>query len=119
MFPVRRVMVVEDDRDVRDAVEEVLQDHGLRTIAAANGALALALLRAAGAEPPGLILLDLMMPVMDGIELLAELRSDPELARIPVVVTSAGITVLDGVAHLPKPFDLEALVALVRHYCAS
>ena len=82
------VLIVEDDRDVRLSLAEVLAEEGYRVAIAENGFEALCYLRTARA--PGVILLDLMMPVMDGWEFLAEKRRIPSLAGIPVVVLTAG-----------------------------
>jgi CheY-like chemotaxis protein len=82
------VLVVDDDRDIRDSLVEVLEDHGYRAVTAANGRDALDLLRA-GACPPCLILLDLMMPVMDGRGFREEQLKHPAWGQIPVIVLSA------------------------------
>src|SRR5205085_12014163 len=84
----RRVLVVEDDHDVREALVEALEASDYHPMAAANGSEALQRLRS-GSEPPCVILLDVMMPVMDGREFREEQRRDPALAEIPVVVLSA------------------------------
>ena len=84
------VMVVEDDVDIRQALIEILEDHGFGTLAARDGADALNILSHA-TELPCVILLDLMMPVMDGATFRQVQRQDPRLASIPVVVLS-GIT---------------------------
>jgi CheY-like chemotaxis protein len=89
-------------------------------IAAASGADALA--RLAEGARPSLILLDLMMPGMSGVELHALLRRDPALAKIPVVVISGGARVdetaagMNAAGFLVKPFELDALVAMVRRH---
>jgi CheY-like chemotaxis protein len=115
------VMVVEDDHAIRETLAEVLEEEGLEVTWATNGAEALRLLRAAPA--PRLILLDLMMPVMDGWELRKALQEDPALARIPVVIISAdnalpqkaSALAVDG--YLAKPFRLDALLSTVHRYC--
>src|SRR5687768_7389253 len=81
------VLLVEDDSDIRETVGEVLGDHGYRVVTAGHGADALAQLRD-GARPD-VILLDLMMPVMDGAAFRSEQKADPELAAIPVIVMTA------------------------------
>lgn len=80
-------MVVDDDYDVRAAIAEILEDEGHAAVTAANGADALALLRR-GIRPK-LILLDLMMPVMDGEEFCRVWNQDPALRPIPIVIISA------------------------------
>jgi CheY-like chemotaxis protein len=119
----RTVMVVEDDPDVRDAIAEVLADCQYNALHAANGAEALQRLRAAAVRPC-VILLDMMMPTMDGWQFRAEQRSDPSVSDIPVVVLSAhasgseAAAQLDAVAFLAKPVSLESLVSLVERFCA-
>ena len=118
----RAVLVVDDDHDVREALREVLEDHGYQVLEAGNGHDALALLRRE-ASPPCLILLDIMMPVMDGWEFRAAQREDPALAGIPVVVLSAHGQVqrpsdgVDPTAFLKKPVQLPPLLETVARYC--
>ncbi len=117
-----RILVVEDDIAIRDALAEVLEGLGHSVRCAGNGAEALELL--AREEPPDLIVLDLMMPVMDGFEFREASRRDPRLAEIPVMIVSASdVTTLRGLAELgaaavlPKPFELERFVAEVHRLC--
>ena len=114
-------MIVEDDRDVREAIAEALSDHGHTVIEAGNGAEALRALRD-GRPPPELILLDIMMPVMDGWQFRAEQVKDPVLAPIPVIVLSAHAAGADAAsdmavtAFLKKPVRLDALLdAIGKH----
>ena len=81
------ILIVEDDADVEEAMREILEGEGYPILSAANGEEALRIL--AEKPRPRLILLDLMMPVMNGWELLRALRESAKLARIPVVVVSA------------------------------
>ena len=106
-------MVVEDDACVRELVIEILRSKGFPTVSAGNGEEALHHLRRADVQPT-LILLDLMMPVMDGRQFRAVQLSDPHLARIPVVVMSASDDeeVL-AEARVGKPFEIEALLDVV------
>jgi CheY-like chemotaxis protein len=117
---MRSVLLVDDDDDMRTALTHLLGDEGFIVYAAQNGRDALN--RLAGIDDPGLILLDLMMPVMDGHQFLAERSRDARLARIPVVVLTAwtrewrGKTVgVDDV--LTKPVRPEDLLRLVERYC--
>src|SRR5690349_9209397 len=111
----REVMVIEDDFAIRETLRELLEDEGYRVVGAANGMEALHRLK--GGRAPQLILLDLMMPIMDGWEFRTAQQSDPALADIPVVVISAdhgldkkvGSLAADG--YLAKPFELDALLA--------
>jgi CheY-like chemotaxis protein len=109
-----RVMLVDDDEDIRTVLAEALQDGGYEVRAVASGREALAQLHAGYA--PALILLDLMMPVMDGWQFREEQLQDAKLKSIPVVVISAvnpGKALPPGTALLRKPFDLEAMFAEV------
>lgn len=86
------IMVVEDDADVLDVIALTLEDHGYSVLVAANGRQALDKLRAAE-HRPALILLDLMMPVMDGRQFREAQRRDPALADVPVVLLSADVDI--------------------------
>ena len=107
------ILVVDDDRDVRDTVAAVLDGEGYHVRCAENGAQALAMLHG---PKPAAIVLDLMMPVMSGWELLEIVRSDAELSRIPVVVLSA-VRAPREMPHLDKPVSLEELVRTLDHMC--
>jgi CheY-like chemotaxis protein len=116
----RRILVVEDDVDVRDALVQVLEFEGYRVASATNGQDAIDQLRAGAA--PSLILLDLMMPVMDGRQFRVAQLGDPGLAAIPVVVLSAHSRVsekaaeLGAAAYLRKPIEIDSLLDLVDRY---
>jgi len=105
--------VVDDELDIREAVTEVLAYEGHEVITASEGAEAL---RKCHAFHPDLVLLDLMMPGMNGWEFRAAQLRDAEIASIPVVVLSAlgRVSSIDAVAFLPKPFGLDDLLDLVR-----
>jgi two-component system, chemotaxis family, chemotaxis protein CheY len=110
------ILVVEDDPDILEAVSDVLLGEGYRVARARHGREAL---DRVAAEPPDLILLDLMMPVMDGLAFARALRADGRQPPIPVVVISADGNAehaagVGARAFLAKPFDLEALLAAVR-----
>ncbi len=111
------VLLVEDDDDIRDLMEAVLHDEGYSVCSAENGYRGLEVARA---RHPALILLDLMMPVMNGWEFRTHQREDAELADIPVVVVSAAgqdsVVSLGAAAFLPKPFDVDSLVRAVREH---
>lgn len=87
--PERPVLVVDDDIDIRDALTAILEDRGFDVIAAANGQVALTILRSLEV-PPVAILLDLMMPIMDGYGFLEAQKNDASLAAIPVAIITAG-----------------------------
>lgn len=111
------VLVVDDDEDIRQCLREVLVDEGYRVETAVHGRQALDVL--AREEPPCLMLLDLMMPVMDGEALLAHVRARPELSQIPVVVISAasGAEPPEGTRLLRKPVALDAVLREVERFC--
>jgi CheY-like chemotaxis protein len=122
MLASRHILLVEDDFAIRETVADVLEGEGFLVTCASNGQEALHRLGEAVSNP-GVILLDLMMPVMDGWEFRTAQRSDPRYASIPVVVLSAGagsegsLGRLAPDAYLPKPFELERLLAVVDRYC--
>jgi CheY-like chemotaxis protein len=116
-----RILVVEDDTATRVAMTMVLQGTGYTVTEAGNGQEALDQLRVA--PPPCLILLDLMMPVMDGWQFRARQRQDPTLAAIPVVVISADGGVqqkaraLGAAGFLQKPIEVDELLDTVQRHC--
>jgi len=115
-------MVIEDDPAVRETLHDLLSDEGYQVVEACNGREALDRLQS-GERHPGVILLDLMMPVMDGWQFRREMRADPSLPDIPVVVMSASLTVereaqgMSAAAVLPKPVGLDLLLATVKRLC--
>jgi len=122
MSELHRVLVVEDDTDIRETMIEVLADAGYQAVGARDGVEALAQLR--GPEDRWcLVLLDLMMPNMDGRTFRAEQLRDPTLSPIPVIIVSAlsdtgeDAEELQVAAHLTKPVPLEDLVEVVDRFC--
>jgi CheY-like chemotaxis protein len=113
------VLIVEDDADLRDMMAQLLLLEGFSAQAVGNGREALDYLREG--DPPDLILLDLMMPVMDGWEFRRAQRRDPKVANVPVIVLSAldqsRVGDVGEVAFLKKPLDFDRLLDLVRKYC--
>jgi CheY-like chemotaxis protein len=115
----RPVLVVDDDADMRQMTETVLAYAGIRTVTAVNGQEALDKLRSVR---PSVILLDLMMPVMDGYEFRARQLQDPALRRIPVICVTAVPPLesdsrklqVDACVH--KPVDWEELLKAVMRY---
>src|SRR5438477_12765745 len=89
------VLIVEDDRDLRNAMAELLQGEGYEFTLAENGREALEALRE---RRPSLLLIDLLMPVMDGVELIRRLRSDAAWRDLPIVVMTAADDRIVGVA---------------------
>jgi CheY-like chemotaxis protein len=110
----RSVLLVEDDPTLLGAMKMVLEWEGYEVACATNGQEALEMLRAG--ERPALILLDVMMPVLDGWQFREEQKRDPDLASIPVVVVSAveGAGSLDAAGHIQKPFEVEELLETLR-----
>lgn len=108
------VLLVEDDEGVREAMREALEEEGYATLSAADGEQALAIL--ARGPKPRLILLDLMMPVMNGWEFLKVLRDSANLARIPVVILSVAGSPPPGVPSIKKPISVQTLLRLVDEY---
>jgi CheY-like chemotaxis protein len=116
---MRTILIVDDDEDFHEALEAAIAMQGYAVQHAGNGREALARLDAGG-RPPDAILIDLMMPQMDGWQLLAALSADPALAAIPSAVLSAAANpgpLPPGVAHLPKPCDLHDLLRFLRGAC--
>ena len=115
------ILLVEDDEDLRDAFRDLFEDEGYGVWTAANGQEALDCLRQRGKAC--LILLDLMMPVMNGWEFRAELSRDPRLSEIPIVVCTAASQAetkareLGAAAWLPKPTDADDLVRIAQVFC--
>jgi CheY-like chemotaxis protein len=116
--PRPAVLIVEDDRDVALTINDVVEDSGYRALCAANGREALSLLEV---EIPALMLIDLFMPVMNGVELLKIIKKSPKLASIPRVIMTAAndqmIGVREDVTVLYKPVDFDALTRLLQRYC--
>jgi len=107
------ILIVEDDRDIREILTETLQDSGFAVATAVNGLDALRVVRSLPL-PPAVILLDLMMPVMDGYGFLEERRKDTALAAIPVAIVTAGQSVERGrigdeVRVVRKPIEMPLL----------
>ena len=120
-IPDEPVLIVEDDQDCREMLAALLVSHGYRIVTAENGAEALTVARQ---YHPCLILLDLMMPVMDGEEFRRTQLSDPQICDIPVVIVSARIGAseigrrLGAVGTIPKPLDLDQVAATIEEVCA-
>jgi CheY-like chemotaxis protein len=110
------IVLIEDDEGIRDTMAALLEDEGYVVLQATNGAEGLERMRGA-AESLCLVLLDLWMPVMNGWQLLAEMRADPRLQLVPVVVISAAgeqPPPFGAAAFLRKPVKLETLLEAVE-----
>lgn len=112
------VLVVEDEKSIRESLQLILEYEGYRVQGAGNGREALDLLPKI--QKPCLILMDLMMPVMNGWELAQVLATDGVFGAIPLIVVSAFSEKAQGIQYkevLKKPIDLELLLSIVRRYC--
>jgi CheY-like chemotaxis protein len=115
----RQVLIVEDEADLRQMMSQLLTLDGFEVATVPNGREALSYLH--NGDKPELILLDLMMPIMDGWEFLRHQKADAGLAGVPVIVLSAldpthtrGVNMTE---YLKKPLDFDRLLGLVRKYC--
>jgi DNA-binding response OmpR family regulator len=113
------VLIVEDDEDLRDMMAQFLLVEGFRPETVSNGQEALDYLRKG--PTPSVILLDMMMPIMDGWEFRREQQRDPRVANVPVIVLSAldrsRVGDIGEAAFMKKPLDFDRLLDLVRRYC--
>jgi CheY-like chemotaxis protein len=109
------ILLVEDESDLREVIEAALEDEGCSVVSANDGSMALEWL--SGTPRPALVLLDFIMPRMNGWTFLERMRADPAFNDIPVVAISAlPVTSPLVDAELRKPFDLSSLVETVRQY---
>ena len=118
-----KILLVEDDPEILNAVVELLKEEGYALLIAKNGEEALALIQKSEPSEIALILLDLMLPVMSGHEFLTRIKSDPlhPRARIPIVITSAAGPAAEQVAtlvngYVKKPMHLEQLLRVISKY---
>jgi len=118
------ILIIEDDDDIRTTVVDMFAFEGYRAIGASGGVEALELLRASDPKP-ALILLDLMMPLMNGAEFREQQLADPSLAHIPVVILSADANArarcaaLGAVGFVKKPMKLGALLEAARRFAGG
>ena len=112
--PGKYILLIEDDELLRGAMKMVLEWEGYRVACAGDGGEALDYLR--GGERPSLILLDIILPGMDGRQFREEQRRDPALAAVPVVVVSAldAADCPEAAAHVRKPFAPQELLEAIR-----
>ncbi|MBL9039200.1 MAG: response regulator [Archangium sp.] len=119
----RRVLLVEDDEDIRAAVSELLMSEGYDVVMARNGQEGLQRLQSL-TKPPNVIVLDLLMPVLDGVGFAAEQQKKPEWSEIPVVVLSGNGSGGHPRAQIPravflqKPVDVDDLLRLIDQICS-
>lgn len=105
------ILVVDDDRAIREFLVFTLEEEGYVTVEAGNGREAL---RIAAERPPSLVVSDIMMPYLDGYELVAQLRRNPRLCAVPIILTTAAPRSRPvDVPLFTKPFDIDQLLAAV------
>ncbi len=110
----RRILIVEDDADIREALAGAMADAGAEVVVAEDGMDALEQLRAG--PRPAVILLDLRLPRLGGEDFLREMRADPRFEHVPVITMTAGTGAAEGsdiVARLQKPIDIDDLRQIV------
>jgi two-component system, chemotaxis family, chemotaxis protein CheY len=122
--PTAPILIVDDDREIREAISDILASRGYCAETAANGDEGLRYLRS-GARRPCLILLDLEMPVMDGVTMHAHLRDEASLRTLPVVLMSNDSNVdrrassMGASGGVRKPIDVAKLLAAIECHCTT
>ncbi len=115
-----KILVVDDEAAIRDLLVELFSDEGYLVRAASNGRAAVEIVLD---EPPDLIVMDVMMPELDGPATMKHLRTFPNLARVPIILMSAARHVssdgADDVAFISKPFNLDDVLAVVAKMLSS
>jgi CheY-like chemotaxis protein len=113
-----RVLIVEDEKPIRELLNDFLSDEGYDTLLAENGQRGVEIARE---EQPDLVLMDLMLPLLDGVAAMRALKEDPETSEIPVVVMSANTVLLLHLSDqlladetLRKPFDLDQVLHVIQ-----
>ena len=115
----RTILVVDDDLDIRKTVTSILEEDDYNVVTAGNGQEALSYLTGPGAPRPDLIVLDMMMPIMDGPAFREQQQRNPELATIPVLIFTAFGAPADtkwAAGYLSKPLRLDALLATIARH---
>jgi CheY-like chemotaxis protein len=114
---MKLILVIEDDMSIRQSMQEALESEGYDVLTAENGKVGLEVLKQNPAT--NLILLDMMMPIMNGREFLTHVKSDVQLSSVPVIVISAiadDKNTIGAEAFMRKPTDLDKLFKLVAKY---
>lgn len=115
----KKIMIVEDDDDIRETLKIALEFKNYPVMEASNGLTALKVLE--NEPPPCLILLDLMMPEMDGWQFVEEVQKKPQYEKIPIVVLTAFTGEAKNIGYakeiLKKPIDFEDLLKVIGRYC--
>lgn len=120
IIPEQNILLIEDDLDINEAIQSILKDENFKVDAVFNGKEALDYLKNSH-HNPSLILIDLMMPLMNGLQFREAQLQDPRIANIPTVMLSASnnfedINKLKFQGYLPKPLDLDSLINIVRKF---
>lgn len=111
-----RILIVEDDPSIQGLLDDILRYEGFETVVAADGQTGVEL---AHSQRPNLILMDIMLPVLDGAAAIRKLKADPDTRPIPIIAMSAANSLVMHADSLPaddvlrKPFNLDALLASV------
>jgi CheY-like chemotaxis protein len=114
------ILVVDDDHDLRESLREILEAEGFETIGASNGKEAIELLSSGGQPRPRVILLDIMMPVMTGLDVVERLYRDRTMPHTPVVLMTAFRTLVktnEKLRVLFKPFSIDGVLSAIRNAC--
>jgi CheY-like chemotaxis protein len=112
VVPLSVILVVDDEPDLRFLLRRIFESAGHEVIEAGNGADALVAVRR---SPPDLVVTDVMMPIMDGVELISRLRGDPSMKDIPIVVVSShGHLAVAADSVVAKPYRSSTLLAAVN-----
>ncbi len=119
MATIKKILIVEDDKDILELVKLYLAKEGFRTATASTGADALKQVKS---DKPDLIVLDLMLPEIDGLEICKRLRSAPDTTSIPIIMLTAKVEEADTIVglelgaddYVTKPFSPKSLVARVK-----
>jgi CheY-like chemotaxis protein len=115
----KTILIVEDDDSIRNTLKIALEFEGYHVEAGSNGKEGLDLLYQM--ERPCLIILDMMMPVMDGLGFLAALKKEPQFAGLSIIIVTAFSEKTQATSQvsqvIKKPVDLNYLLDIVRHYC--
>jgi len=120
----REILIIEDDSEIRNTMIDFLEDEGFVVRAAENGAQGISILQESETLP-GLIFLDIMMPVMDGIEFRSTQLKDVNYSKIPTVIFSADgrvnqkVDTAGTVEVLKKPVELDDVINLANKYCSE
>ncbi len=113
---MKKLLVVDDEPAIREMLKDFFEDEGYAVDLAADGAEALEALRKSG--PYALVLLDLIMPIMNGVQLYDTMKADPALASIPVLISTSHPTRAPaGALVIRKPVDVNILINTVKRLC--